>query len=564
VRTARQDIARQAAADRRPPESDLPPDRDEGLPSESTREHPVPRRTPPSAPAAVRYHSTGRLLIAGPRSRVQRAAALLRDRLPQMILLVSPEEMPPDESDPGTAPVYEGIAVGVEGHLGAFDVRVAESGGEDPRRRLQCDLMLDLGDPPAFDGEVAPPGYYAPGGDAGLLDTAMTELANLVGTFEKPVYAVLDPDRCAYDRNGCRGCRRCLSLCSSRAIVAENGRLHIDPHRCQGGGICATGCPAGAIAYRHPNPSELLVLLRLKIDAAIDAGIRPPVIFFQDRATPESLRSRADSLANRIVPIEVEEVGAVGMEVWLNALVYGAGAVLLAVGPATPASTVQELSAQQVTAGLLIKALGYEGVRIAVLGRQVDDLPEPLPGRMLPEKSALAELHPFSDKRTLIAQALDILHRYSPTPRKSVDLPVGAPFGTVILDRERCTLCGVCADICPTAALEAGADAPKLCFTEARCVQCGLCRRVCPEGAIGVFPRYVYDRRQREAPRVLKTEAPLRCLACGEAFAAPGLIHKLEDRLAGHWMYADEASRRRLKMCHACRVADLMHNSEEK
>lgn len=381
---------------------------------------------------------------------------------------------------------------------------------------------------------------------------------------QRPRFAELDVNRCAYDRKGREGCRRCLSICPNRAIIAEDGRLQIDPDRCRGGGICATACPAGAITYRHPTPQDLLVMLRLQIDAAVEAGVRSPVIVFQDGNTPESLRTHFEALGTGMIPVEVHDIGAVGMEIWLNALVYGAGCVVATVGPATPAATIQELSAQRTVAELLVKGLGYEGTRIEVVDPIRHPPPQRFPERLLPGEAGGTGSHPFTDKRNLIHQALEILHRHSPHPRTAVDLPVGAPFGTVILNRDTCTLCSACVDICPTDALRTGGGRPQLRFTEAACVQCGLCRRLCPERALGLFPRYVYDRIHSDTARILHQEEPLRCIRCGRPFGVPGVIRKLETQLAGHWMYADEPSRRQLQMCHACRLAELFSDGSGK
>ena len=67
---------------------------------------------------------------------------------------------------------------------------------------------------------------------------------------------------------------------------------------------------------------------------------------------------------------------------------------------------------------------------------------------------------------------------------KVLALPAGAPFGTLLVDKARCTLCKACIGACPESALLDAPDTPSLRFIEWNCVQCGLCANTCPEDAI--------------------------------------------------------------------------------
>ncbi len=54
-----------------------------------------------------------------------------------------------------------------------------------------------------------------------------------------------------------------------------------------------------------------------------------------------------------------------------------------------------------------------------------------------------------------------------------------------ILDETRCTGCGDCVAVCPTACLEMAGPLPWL-PRPAECVRCGLCAAVCDAGAITI------------------------------------------------------------------------------
>jgi ferredoxin len=107
-----------------------------------------------------------------------------------------------------------------------------------------------------------------------------------------------------------------------------------------------------------------------------------------------------------------------------------------------------------------------------------------------------------------------------------------------------------------------GTEVPMLRFLERNCVQCGLCERTCPEDAITLKPRLLLGSAAREA-RVLHEAQPFHCISCGKPFGTRQMVDAMLGRLAGHSMFADAASLRRLQMCADCRVVDMMSNKNE-
>jgi ferredoxin len=65
-----------------------------------------------------------------------------------------------------------------------------------------------------------------------------------------------------------------------------------------------------------------------------------------------------------------------------------------------------------------------------------------------------------------------------------------------VVNREKCTGCGTCIDVCPTEAIRIE-DGRAVITVE--CVDCGACPRVCPEGAI---------RKLAAAPRCSNSSIP--------------------------------------------------------
>ena len=142
-------------------------------------------------------------------------------------------------------------------------------------------------------------------------------------------------------------------------------------------------------------------------------------------------------------------------------------------------------------------------------------------------------------------------------------LAPGAPFGTVKLDVEGCTLCHACVTACPTGALSDNPDRAMLRFTESLCVQCGLCKSTCPEKVITIEPRL--DFQAWNTPqRVLKEEEPFNCIACGKPFGTRSSIDRVLAKLGEkHWMFQGANARRLdvIKMCADCRVEAVVNES---
>jgi ferredoxin len=155
------------------------------------------------------------------------------------------------------------------------------------------------------------------------------------------------------------------------------------------------------------------------------------------------------------------------------------------------------------------------------------------------------------------------LHRVAPAPVDVVPLPPGAPFGTITVDTDACTLCLACVSACPADALGDNPDRPMLRFTESLCVQCGLCAATCPEDAITLTPQIDFPAWSTPR-RVLNEDEPFHCTSCGKAFGTRAAIDRVREKLDAHWMFSGaegERRRRVLEMCDDCRVQAVMNES---
>ncbi len=273
----------------------------------------------------------------------------------------------------------------------------------------------------------------------------------------------------------------------------------------------------------------------------------------------DALARHGNGLPANVLPFAVNEVTQIGIEVVAAAFAYGA-AGLRFLTRAKPRHDIAGLYKTIALADPILNGLGFGSGRVATI--EIDDpfaLGETL--RAIPPAAGAARpasFHAIGEKRDVLRIALRELHHAAPAPVDIVALPEGAPFGTVELNVEGCTLCLSCVAACPTGALSDDQERPVLRFAEDACVQCGLCQATCPEKVITLRPQL--DFRAMNAPaRVLKEEEPFCCISCGKPFGVKSSIERVAAKLEGkHWMFQNSAKRLDvIKMCADCRVTAM-------
>jgi Fe-S-cluster-containing hydrogenase component 2 len=356
----------------------------------------------------VSYQSAGRLLLVGSAAAIREARTVLDNHagISCTGLVTDATDTPPE----------------VTGYLGRFEL-------QGPAGEPQVyDLVLDLGSPPLLHAEVLPPGYYAPDGDPDALQAALDELPGLTGEFEKPQYFSYDPAICAHGRSGITACTRCLDTCPTAAITSLGDTIEVNPNLCQGAGSCATACPSGAIGYSYPRLSDTLQQLHQLLQAYHDAGGTDAVVLFHDsEAGRDAIRQVAARLPGRVIPVEVEELGSVGMDTWLATLAYGAAAIALLATPRLPGSVLKESALQLDVAGQMLAGLGYPAAVLQLLQSDDPGLIERLGASPATGGRRAAGFAALDEKRTVIRLAVDHLHAQARAQRALVSLPAGAP-----------------------------------------------------------------------------------------------------------------------------------------
>jgi ferredoxin len=523
--------------------------------------------------ALVPLSSEGVTLIYGKDEQAIEAAQLLKDHLDLTVLIKPPAEITPTRVT--DFPVVKGAIRTAKGHLGAFELTVDDFAAANPSSRgalsfgaarngatSRCDIVVDVsGGPALFPAADLRDGYLrADPGDPAAVLRAVLKARDLTGGFDKPRYITFTENLCAHSRSKIVGCRRCLDLCPTGAITPNGDYVSIDAKICAGCGQCAAACPTGAAAYALPSADALLRKLRALLGAYREAGGTPATVMFHDAEHGaeliEALARHGHGLPANALPVQVNEVTQVGLEAVAATFAYGASAVRF-LTRAKPRHDLTGLSKTIALAEPILAGLGFAGARIAKI--ETDD-PETL-GAALRAISPMdgapkpATFSAVGGKRDVVRHALRELHAAAPAPVDIVALPEGAPFGTIEVKVEGCTLCLSCVAACPTGALSDDPEQPTLRFAEDACVQCGLCKATCPEKVIALRPQIDF-RAATAASRIIKQEEPFECIRCGKPFGTRSSVERVAAKLeAQHWMFKDSKKRLDIiKMCADCRV----------
>ena len=444
------------------------------------------------------------------------------------------------------------------------------------------DLVLDLGDTPLIALHQPPQGYFHATDDASLVRAAL-QLRELVGEFEKPKFFQYKSRLCAHSRNERVGCNACIEVCSAQAIASDandSGGVIVNPNLCVGCGACTTVCPSGAMAYATPSVPHQgrhirTMLATYRRAGGVAAAGAPALLVHSEGAGARLIgelgrmartSSAIQGVPPRVLPVSVWHTASVGIDLWLAAIAQGAAQVWVLMTDEEAPEYRSAIAAQMRVAQAVLTGLGFAGEHFRLIeGGDAPALDGALQAAPAQTVKTPATFAVQAEKRGTLDLAIDHLLAQAPAPVESIELDTGeSPWGSLEIDKQRCTMCLSCVGACPAAALGDNPDKPQLRFIETNCVQCGLCASTCPEQAISLVPRlWLADGgRARKQMRVVNEAEPFACVRCGKPFGTLRAIEAIVSRLAGHSMFQGAAAER-LKMCGDCRVIDIHTSADE-
>lgn len=516
----------------------------------------------PIAPAKT-IQSSGVCCIVGPTEQAVRMAELVQDELGVTCIVndAGPIQLPSAAYD-----VAKGQLTSAYGALGNFKLEFAQLQTLNPAgrgapgfgeakamARSECDVFIDLrGGAPAFPSHQKRNGYFwADPKKTGELERIALTARERVGEFEKTVYFRLEESLCAHSRANKTGCTRCLDVCPTEAIFSFGDHVQIDSDICAGCGSCAAVCPTSAVTMNE-TPFEALTKA-VEVMAKVyreHTSESPRLVFHTLDAGGEAIANLArydDGLADDLIPMGLEHVDRIGHAEIMAAFGAGYAEVLILADNETDRRAV---AAEVELAQAMLKGTHNSPSRVRVISAIELCAAGDNGGRVSEPVLLIGGRRDIT--RVTVAAMSDKIE--APIP-----LPVGAPYGAIEIDSDKCTLCLACVSLCPTGALGDHPDRPEVQFTENACVQCGVCDSTCPETAITLKPQLDVSKDALSA-RALHGEEPFECIKCGTPFGVASTINKIVEKLENqHWMYTNADNVQLIKMCDDCRVKAQFH-----
>ena len=119
--------------------------------------------------------------------------------------------------------------------------------------------------------------------------------------------------------------------------------------------------------------------------------------------------------------------------------------------------------------------------------------------------------------------------------REFLRIPRPKNVGIPIIDKEKCTGCGLCTIDCPTKALTISQngerDTYQLLFLKEACHTCGICEKSCPENCLQLVEQGLEQDRMGRETKVIFEDKISKCTECGIPLFPQAMVKKLENKI---------------------------------
>lgn len=359
------------------------------------------------------------------------------------------------------------------------------------------------------------------------------ELFSNIGEYQVSELIRHIPSLCQYHRGFDSGCKRCLEVCPSEAVRKNDEGLYIEHFRCEGCGRCVSVCPTGAMQYLPFDDELFLEYMKT---------LRPSGFTLVLAKEEELKRFHFRNLKKHyrgVMFIEHPNPDAIC---------------------ATGLIELFSLGVKRVYIGGGKKDLGFVNSLVRELSG-IGDFVVPLSDDLEPETvdipfSASIKLE-SAPRHILLSTMVSALMKE--TGVSEIELKdTKDRFTDILCDRNSCSLCLACVNVCNAGAMRSSQEDFSLRFNPSHCVNCGLCVELCPEKVLSREGVQKIDEGFFQE-RVLAQDEPLYCRRCGKLFGNRRVYDEVVRRLNEAGLFQERG--RFLHLCEDCRVIALFEET---
>lgn len=383
----------------------------------------------------------------------------------------------------------------------------------------------------------------------------MPNLIDIVEVAEalesKAVY--LAADRCVVVRNRHASCGKCADACPTGSVFAVDNVLELDSESCVACGACTTVCPTEALIPLRPLDDDLAANVAEAVVATEGIAVFACARIASKRlgdpakyADVPCLARMEESVLLGLAARGVDDILLVdgtcatckfrANDPGIEATIASANCLLATQGSAVRierASAFPDEVLLEDTRSLLgesrrgffssartrAKDAAGKTAEVMVFKKEGSGTPSLRDRLRMSDAGTLPQFNP--ERRMRVLDAMDSLG--SPVVPE-IDTRL---FGSVSIDVEACSSCGMCTVFCPTGALVKSELKPEegegsfLEFSAADCVQCDLCADACLKSCLVVNSVVSTDELFDFEPRLIHLPNPP---------ARPGILSSLKKR----------------------------------
>jgi ferredoxin len=350
---------------------------------------------------------------------------------------------------------------------------------------------------------------------------ALPELISKLDSFKKPEFISFEPRGCGIGRQGIEGCTLCSDICPNQCILLGK-EIEFHSQGCNGCGACTEVCPLGlpqlASYTREQLQRELYAVLKQE-KGILRKEMKNVLLLACDHH--EQWLTSIGKIGVRyapVIPFFLPE-SAISINLILAAIASGAD------GVAILSCDEHKKEAAMSFADRILNAFGLEK-KVKIINRDrfaeevdafyasIDRIPHPN-----------VTLTASGNARRYFVEILTALSSVFGKGELRIADELG--FAEIAIDRNKCSFCDACGNLCPTGALKKEDMNGNISFNYVDCIACGICEKACPEKAISMSKIFDLSKLLCVAREVLAAPELVNCKMCGSPYISKAAHNRM-------------------------------------